>query len=377
MRIALLTNNVLPAREGIGRHVTEIGRRLRARGHEILLLARGEAFGGWRESEVEGLRVRHFPFWPVRPLHQAATGVVLRRWLDAGADGAQLLHVHLPLLPPLPCRLPIVVTVHSPMLADTAAIREPGLKPRLIRANAQFFSRGYEQWHLDHARSVIAVSAGVAEELRAGYRLRRRGPLVIENGVDTGLFGFRPAGPRAPEILYVGRLGYRKGLRRLLGAFARLHAARPELRLVLAGEGPLRSDLETSARRQGIRGRVEFAGFLDPAAVRDRLHRAACFVNPADYESGPLTLLEAMAAGTPVVTTRTGLVGAMGGAPPLRVAEPSEMGIAAAVAEVLADPAATACRVRAARELVESRFGWDRAVDRLAAVYEATTRRAA
>ena len=373
----MLTNNSLPAREGIGRHVTEIGRRLQARGHEVVVLARGDAFGNWRESEIDGLRVRHFPHWPLRPLHQAASGLVLRRWLKDGADGARLLHVHLPLLPPLPCPLPSVVTVHSPMLSDTAAIREPGLKPRLVRANALLFSRSYEQWHLDHARVVTTVSAGVADELQAGYRLQGRPPVVIENGVDTDLFSFRPGGLRAPEILYVGRLGYRKGAARVLGAFARLVAARPELRLVMVGEGPLAVELEATARQLGVRSRVEFTGFLEPRVVRDRLHRATCFVNPADYESGPLTLLEAMAAGTPVVSTRTGLVQSMGAAPPLLVADASEAALAAAVVEALAEPAATSRRVQAARDLVEARFDWSRAVDRLCTVYETTARLAA
>jgi glycogen(starch) synthase len=377
LRIALLTNAAMPAREGIGRHVTEIGRRLRARGHGVVVLARGQSFAGWRESEADGLLIRHYPFHPIQPLHQVAAGFVLRRWLEAGADGADLIHAHLPLLPPLPTRLPIIATFHSPMLADTAAITEPGLRPRLIRANARLFSRGYEQWHIDHAAAVVAVAPSVARELKAGYRMNGREPMVIENGVDTEAFAFHGEGRREPTLLYVGRLGYRKGLPRLLAAFALLRPIHPELRLALVGEGPLDASLRAEAASLGIADRVTFRGHLSPDGVRGQLRRAACLVNPADYESGPLTLLEAMAAGTPVVSTATGLVGAMGPDPPLLVAAADAAALAGAIGAILADPDAALRRARAARGLVERRFGWDRAVDRLCALYDAAARRAA
>ena len=82
--------------------------------------------------------------------------------------------MHLPLLPPLHTRLPIIATIHSPMLADTAAIAERGLRPTLIRANARLFSRRYEQWYLDHAAQVVVVSDAVRVELEGAYRLHHR-----------------------------------------------------------------------------------------------------------------------------------------------------------------------------------------------------------
>ncbi|MEK0085496.1 glycosyltransferase family 4 protein [Benzoatithermus flavus] len=367
MRLAFLTNNRFPPREGIGRHILEVASRLRARGHEVTVLARGNAFAPWAETVAAGLRVRHFPHYPLRPFHHALAQHELARWLREGADGADLVHVHLPLLPPLLTDRPLVVTVHSPMLQDTAAITEPGLWPALIKANARLFSRRYEQWYLDHAASIVAVSQAVADELATGYRLRGR-PIVIPNGVDTGFFGFAPSEGRTPTILYVGRLGYRKGLFRLLEAFARL-PRRLGLELALVGEGPLEQALRRRAAALGIAPLVRFAGFLDRAGVRRELQAAACLVSPADYESGPLTLLEAMACGTPVVTTPTGLAAEMGqGAPAvLSAAEPEAL--AEAIAGTLAEPEAAAARARAARALVVARYGWEQVVDRLEAVY--------
>jgi glycosyltransferase involved in cell wall biosynthesis len=296
--------------------------------------------------------------------------------LEAGADGVELLHVHLPLLPPLTTRLPIVATVHSPMLQDSAAIAEVGLRPALLKAHARLFSCRYEQWYLDHSAAVIAVSGQVADELGATYRLRGRRPSVVPNGVDADYFDFVPPENRPGGVLYVGRLGYRKGLFRLLDAFAAL-PHRPGLELTLVGEGPLDPELRRRARGLGVAGRVRFTGFLGRAGVRAELQRAACFVNPADYETGPLTLLEAMACGAPVVTTPTGLAVEMGpGAPLLRAA--AELGARArAIDALLADPAAAAARARAARALMVGAFGWERVVDALERLYRLRLERAA
>jgi glycogen(starch) synthase len=369
MRLAFLTNNRFPPREGIARHILEIGTRLRARGHEVVVLARGNAFAPWAETMVAGLRVRHFPHYPLRPFHQALARGELAGWLREGADGADLVHAHLPLLPPLLTDRPLVVTVHSPMLQDTAAIAEPGLWPVLIKANARLFSRRYEQWYLDHASSVVAVSRQVADELAASYELRGRRPVVVPNGADTGFFGFAPLEGRAPVVLYVGRLGYRKGLFRLLEAFARIAPASPGLELALVGEGPLEQALRRRAASLGIAARVRFTGFLDRAGVRREMQAAACVVNPADYESGPLTLLEAMACGAPVVTTPTGLAAEMGIGAPLQLSAAEPEALADAVAAILAEPEAAAARARAARTFVVARYGWERAVDRLEAIY--------
>jgi glycosyltransferase involved in cell wall biosynthesis len=123
--------------------------------------------------------------------------------------------------------------------------------------------------------------------------------------------------------------------------------------------------LQAQARNLGIAERVCFLGFLDGPALLAALHRAAVLVNPADYESGPLTLLEAMAGGTPVVTTATGLAAELPEPRPCVVAERNPLDLATAIARVLADPEAAAAMARQARRLVLERFAWDDVVRRL------------
>mgnify|MGYP005843246867 CR=1 FL=1 len=375
MRIALLTNNRQPPREGIGQHVSEVARRLRARGHGVTVVARGAGLRGWREEISAGLRIRHYPHLPLKPLHHTLDRLALQRWVAAGADGADVLHVHLPLLPPLRGRQRLIVTVHTPMLTDTAAVTEPGLSPALARINARWFSRAYEQWYLDHAHEVLAVSGAVRAELIAHYRTHGRSIRVVENGVDAGYFAFRGPAGRRDEVLFVGRLAVRKGLARLLAAFRALGPG-TALRLAIAGEGPLETPLRARAVALGIADRVDFLGFLDRPALRARLQAAAVFVCPSDYEGFPLVLLEAMACGVPVVGTRCGPLAEPGRFPVLLV-DPNPEALADGIVSVLSQPAAAAERALTARRLVEQRHSWERVVDALEEVYGTSRRRAA
>ena len=152
---------------------------------------------------------------------------------------------------------------------------------------------------------------------------------------------------------------------------------RPDWRLALAGEGPLQGALKAEAKVQGLADRVDFLGFLDRDALRRALHESALLVNPADYESGPLTLLEAMAAETPVVTTPTGLVQDIDRPAPLFVAEPDPAALAAAIGTVLDDPVAAAARAARARVLVAERFAWASVAASTAALYQSLARQAA
>ena len=375
MRILFVTNVGFPPREGIGGHLAGLAHALRQRGATVEILARGDRILGWQEGVHRNIPYTLYPHPRLKPFHHRLVRPLLDGWLARNTRRFDLVHFHLPLLPPLNTPLPRIVTVHTPMLTDTASVREGRLWPFAMRLNARLFSRGYEQWHLDHADLVLTVSRRVAEELALHYRLGPQQPVVLPNGVDTRFFDFVPLERRAPLLLYVGRLGYRKGLPRLLEAFARL--GRRDLDLVLLGEGPLRARLWRRAEELGIAARVLMPGFADRAEVRAWLQRAACLVHPADYEGFPLVLLEAMACGTPVVTTPIGALAELPPRPPLLVAEPDPDAIAEAVARVFATPGLTAVRVAAARALVEQAFDWRVLARRLLDLYGNLFREAA
>jgi glycosyltransferase involved in cell wall biosynthesis len=153
------------------------------------------------------------------------------------------------------------------MLTDSAAIGERGLRPALLRLNARLLSSRFERRHLASADRVVAVSHGVRGELEAAYGVRRDRRGRPERSRHRVL----PPGPAqagrgrrdSRTILYVGRLGYRKGLGRLLDAFALL-APGTDLELALAGEGPLNgrwpAEPGTSGSPGGCASRASSAG---------------------------------------------------------------------------------------------------------------------
>jgi glycosyltransferase involved in cell wall biosynthesis len=131
-------------------------------------------------------------------------------------------------------------------------------------------------------------------------------------GVDTSKFtpGGRPIGDREPRILFVGRFTEKKGCEYLIRAVAKVRKDVPGVRLVLAGDGELRNRLQQLVLDLGVS--AEFLGALTVTQVVEQLHLARALCLPSvtaangDAEGFGLVLLEAQAAGVPVVTSALG-----------------------------------------------------------------------
>lgn len=110
--------------------------------------------------------------------------------------------------------------------------------------------------------------------------------------------------PGAPLLLYVGRVAFEKNIEFLLRTFARVRARRPDALLVIAGEGPARESLTRRSRELGLAESVRFIGYLDRRTDLPNCYAAGdAFVFASRTETQGLVLLEAMAQGTPVVST--------------------------------------------------------------------------
>ncbi len=167
---------------------------------------------------------------------------------------------------------------------------------------------------LDHA---IAVSAATGEDwLRRcslGEAYRRR-LTVVHNGVEPERLRRRwprseakavlGLAPDAPVLGSLGRLDPAKGYTYLIQALPQVLAEFPQARVVIGGRGPLRDSLEAEARANGTAHAIHWAGFL--TEIRDVLEALDLYVQPSLCEALPLGVLEAMAAGLPVVGANVG-----------------------------------------------------------------------
>jgi glycosyltransferase involved in cell wall biosynthesis len=153
----------------------------------------------------------------------------------------------------------------------------------------------------------VAVVCGAARDFFQRHSLiPRRKFTLIRNGIPLAKFLALPfPGASAPFVFgTVGRLVPVKNQRLLLEAFALLAARRPGCRLEILGDGPLREELGAFSRSLGIAGAVAFHG--SSLEVPTFLRRLNTFVLTSSSEGLPLTILEAMAAGLPVVATAVG-----------------------------------------------------------------------
>jgi glycosyltransferase involved in cell wall biosynthesis len=227
-------------------------------------------------------------------------------------------------------------------------------------------------------RWIIAVSEATHAALVAqGYPPDRT--LTVHNGVEVGEPGnpaqFTPA-PTGPVVLEVGRLCAVKGQRELIEALPRL--ARTDVTLLLAGEdvesgGAYREALERAARDLGVADRVRFLGRRDD--VPALLAAVDVLVLPSWIEGLPLVVLEAMAAGVPVVATDVG-------GTPEAVAD-GETGVlvpprdvdalAGAIDALLSDPERARRLGAAGRERARERFDAESAARRVVGLYDHRT----
>jgi glycosyltransferase involved in cell wall biosynthesis len=177
-------------------------------------------------------------------------------------------------------------------------------------------------------------------------------------------------------VLYVGRLRTRKAVAVLLEAIASIGARRPDLRLVVAGDGEQAAALRRRAARSDLEGRVEFAGALSREAIAAWYRRAAVLCLPSIYEGFPVTIVEAMAAGLPVVATHvSGVPEAVDhGATGLLVAPEDAAALSAAIERVVEDIDARRRMGKAARAEFERRFAIGVVTEAHLALYEELTR---
>lgn len=336
MRILHIYKDYFPVLGGIENHIRQLAEAQVRRGHEVTVLA---AAPGRRDirKHSNGVELDLAGRWGTLASTPISPGLFYR----AARRQADLAHLHFPHPPgemanllSRPARRTII-TYHTDIIRQRTLL---------------FLYRPLLRRMLQRADRILATSPAYIETspyLRPVRDRCRAAPL----GVDAGRFEGIPEGraaiirarhaipPEAGLALFVGRLRYYKALDVLLSALTGVADAR----LLIVGSGPMAAEWETLAGELGLAGRVVFAGEAAEAELPAYYRAADVFILPSDSraEAFGMVLLEAMAAGRPVISTElgtgtswvnqhgvTGLV-----VPPRR---PSDL--AAAIRTLLADP---------------------------------------
>ena len=235
----------------------------------------------------------------------------LRRAVLEAAEDCDLVHIQTPFAAHY-AGLHAARKLGKPVLATYHTLFEEYLQhyvPMLPAAWLRSLARRFSRSQCNDLDAVIVPSTAMAERLRGNGVTQ---PLhVLPTGLPDEVFrpGDREAfrarhgiAPDRPVALFVGRVAHEKNIGFLLEAAARVVRDRPDLLLVIAGEGPARPALERQARNLGLEGNARFLGYLDRRAeLPDAYAAANLFVFASRTETQGLVLLEAMAQGCPVL----------------------------------------------------------------------------
>jgi phosphatidyl-myo-inositol alpha-mannosyltransferase len=370
MKIGLVTPYVYPLPGGVTEHVHYLYENLRLRGHDVRIIT--SSHGLQRSSEGDVIRIGKGFSMPANG--SVGTITLSPRFLSQVHDVLDqerfdLLHFHEPFVPFLS---PIVLRLSTSV--NVATFHAYGGWSPAYEFGSRVL-RGYAE----RLHGRIAVSAA------ARHFIDRYFPgdyKVIPNGVDVDRY--RRAVPIARwqdgtrNILFVGRHEPRKGLLELLKAYRILRKAGCDCRLLVVGSGPQ----EREARRYVLTrrlGGVEFLGRVSDREKAQLFRTADVYVSPATgRESFGIVLLEAMAAGTPVVCSDIhGYKGVVRrGREGLLVPPREPKALAAAIARLLADDELRARMALSGLERAEE-FSWSRVTAKVDDYYGFVIRRLA
>lgn len=363
MRIIQVSPYSWDALGGVQIHIRQLTKHLQKRGHEVLVLAPGDT-PGWQEGAC--IVGRTFDIHTNGSVARLAFAPSTMKALeDAMNDFApDVVHVHEPFALSVGLKAvwsspaPVVATFHSYFARET-------LQGRLYSAAAPLLR---PTWKLLARR--LAVSQAARHSAKG--RLGKGNVTIVPNGVDVERFArAAPAAglPPGRKLLFVGRLEPRKGLPFAMEAFAQLAPRYPDLQFLVVGDGPERDAIDLLPL--SLRKRVHMLGNVSDDAL-PTYHRASdIFVAPATGgESFGIVLVEAMAAGLPIVASN--IVGyrevARDGRESLLVKPADPQALATGISRLLDHPEECA-RLGANGSQRALDFAWERIVDELETVY--------
>ena len=170
-------------------------------------------------------------------------------------------------------------------------------------ANQSRIFRKIIQWCVKLNDQVVMVGQDMADQVRQWVPPSRKRIIVIPNGVDDAFWATRMKSTSENVVIVIGNLIVLKKVDVVIRAFESLAGMDDRLRLMIVGAGPELARLQSMVRSLSIGDRVEFTGLLPPDQVAEKISQSAMLVLASAGEGRPNVILEAMAAGVPVVAS--------------------------------------------------------------------------
>ena len=381
--------------DSVGTFMEPIAQSVAARGHEVHIVAPWHPLVA-RAKEEHGVRFHFYRYAPLRSLNVFGYAAAMRadvslrsaaylaapfalaagwrtarkiarrhratimhgHWVIPGGVTAALAAPHLPL----------VVSLHGSDVYVAETFAAARLAARHTFRRAGFVTACSD----DLAKRAIALGADPAriETVPYGVDVARFHPDAEMRATRRRELG---VGDRVPLCVAAGRLVRKKGFEYLIDAMA----SAPGIVLAIAGEGSLGGELQARAQATGVAERIRFLGNQTQDRVGEYLAAADMICVPSirddsgNVDGLPNVVLEALASGAPLITTAAGGIGAVvkDNVTAIVVAERDAGAITAAMVRLVANPAMARQIGSAGRILVQERFGWEQAAERLEAAY--------
>lgn len=368
MRVGMITRTIPPyGHGGIQTHVAELSAALAREGVDVHLFVMGEGL------ELDGVRIH-----PVKatPFPGISLGLYWTYTFNCAREVAghelDVIHGHSMYSFGYSMRrdrIPYVATIHGTQLNEL----RHGLSSSLNMNHAitDTFTTYMEMYTTRVADRLIAVSDENKRDIVSQYGTDPAKVEVVPNGIVPERF--KVSDCSSPTVISVGRLHERKRVDLLIDAFAEVVKRIPGARLKIVGTGSMEGKLRAQVRRLGLEDSVEMTGFVPDGDLPGHYRSASVFALPSAYEGFGIVLIEAMAAGLPCVSVRTG-----GAVEVIRdgwnghLVEYDTM--ADALVKVLSDRKKRRRMGRNARKLVEEKYAWRKIARDVIRIYESVMR---
>lgn len=311
LRIGLFTDTYAPQVNGVSISLQLISEGLKKRGHQVTIFA--PRFPGYKDDQSNVMRLPSLKYLNNPPIYVAVLGTPRSTW-SLTRRHFDVLHAHSPLsvgllayLTASTKRLPLIYTYHTSITDYTHYVKFIG-GTSVMKYAARWFSAAST-----NLGDQIVVPSPKFERLLHEQKVRRN-IHVVPNGIDLSSFqtaknpgsirrklGIKPV---APILLTVGRMDPEKRLDFVVDAFVRIAGNNPDVHLVFAGDGSARKSIESQALGTKVKDRIHFLGMVARVELPDVLHDADLFLSASTTEVHPISVIEAIASGLPIVAVK-------------------------------------------------------------------------